>query len=105
MDKIWWYILSMAVSIEPISALKRAAELVKRVREKRQPLFITQNGRAKVVIQDVESYEQREEALAYLKLCLDGERAIAEGRSKDSTAFRKSVDRRVRELVEKIDNT
>lgn len=89
----------MALSIEPISALKRAAELVKRVREKRQPLYITQNGRATVVVQDIESYEQREEALALLKLCLDGERAIEEGRSKNVKAFRATVNRRVDELV------
>lgn len=93
----------MSLLIEPISALKRAAELVKRVRDQRQPMFITQNGRAKVVIQDIESYEQREEALALLKLCLDGERAIAEGRSSDLSTFRENVDRHTREMLEEHD--
>ena len=89
----------MAIYIEPISALKRASELVKQIRERRQPLYITQNGRAKVVIQDVETFAQREEAFALLKLCVDGEKDIANGRSKTLNAFRKNVNRRVESLI------
>lgn len=61
----------------------------------RSPLYVTQNGKAAAVIQDVESYEAREEAIAMLKLCLDGEQSIAEGRSKSLSAFRKSLRGRV----------
>lgn len=78
------------IDIEPISSLKRAAELVDRVRTSRRPLYVTQNGRAAVVIQDVESFEEREEALALLKLCIDGERAADEGRGKPLAEFRAS---------------
>ena len=97
--RIWWYILSMRILVEPISSLKRAAAIIKRVQDERRPLVITQNGRAAVVVQDIESFEQREEALALLKVCLDGERSIAEGRGKRVSELRKSVERRVQELV------
>lgn len=87
---------SRRVDIEPISSLKRASDIAKRVEETRRPIYITQNGRPSMVIQDVASYEEREEALAMLKLCLDGERDIREGRAKSLSAFRKSLRARVR---------
>jgi len=39
---------------------------------------ITQNGEAKVVIQDVKSYEETQEALALLKLLALGNRQLEE---------------------------
>jgi PHD/YefM family antitoxin component YafN of YafNO toxin-antitoxin module len=90
------------VDIEPISSLKRASEIAERVCESRRPLYITQNGRAALVIQDVESYEQREDAVAFLKLCLQGVRDVEQGRAKSPSKLRASlrarVGRRAREL-------
>jgi len=74
--------MSPMPDIEPISSLKRAAELVHRVRESRAPIYITQNGKAAAVLQDVDSYEEQQRAFALLKVCLDGDRAIDEGKSK-----------------------
>ena len=45
-----------------------------------EPLIITQNGEAKVVVQDIESYEQTQETLAMLKILALGNRQIEEGR-------------------------
>ena len=92
------------ILVEPISALKRAAEIVDQVRQHRSPVIITQNGRAAVVIQDVETYEAREQAFALLKLCLDGERGIEEGRAKSLSEFRRSRRQRVRHLVASVTN-
>lgn len=67
--------------IKPISYLKaHAAEIVRNLREQRNPLIITQNGEAKVVIQDIESYEQTQETMALLKILALGNRQIDEGR-------------------------
>jgi prevent-host-death family protein len=88
----------MASDIEPISSLKRAAELVDRVRERRSPIFITQNGRAAAVLQDVDSFQEQKEAFAMLKLCLDGEKAIDEGRSSSLAEFRKRRKQRASRL-------
>jgi PHD/YefM family antitoxin component YafN of YafNO toxin-antitoxin module len=92
---------SRRVDIEPISSLKRASEIAERVEKTRRPIY-TQNGRASMVVQDVTSYEEREEALAMLKLCLEGERDIREGRAKSVSAFRKSLQARVRARAKDI---
>jgi prevent-host-death family protein len=56
-------------SIKPISYLKaHASEVIKDVSEKNKTIVITQNGEAKVILQDVKVYEQTQEALALLKI-------------------------------------
>jgi len=67
--------------IKPISYLKaHAAEIVRQLNEHREPMVITQNGEAKVVIQDIESYEQTQETVALLKILALGTRQIEEGK-------------------------
>ena len=66
--------------IKPISYLKaHTAEIVRTLRDRREPLIITQNGEAKVVMQDIESYEQTQETMAMLKILALGMRQIEEG--------------------------
>ena len=72
----------MEDNIEPITTLKRdAAGLIERAGERRAPIIITQNGRATAVLQDVASYAEERRAFALLKLAIQGERDIADGRS------------------------
>ena len=80
----------MTKTIEPISSFKRAAELVSQVRESRAPIYITQNGHAAAVLQDIESYEEQQQAFALLKMCLDGDQAIDQGKSKTLAQLRKA---------------
>ena len=73
--------MKLSTQIKPISYLKaHAAEIVRTLGEKREPLVITQNGEAKVVIQDIESYEQTQETMALLKILALGMRRIEEGK-------------------------
>ena len=65
--------------IKPISYLKaNTAEIVRRLSEGAEPLVITQNGVAKAVLQDVESYEETQETMALLKILALGNRQIEE---------------------------
>jgi len=67
--------------IKPISYLKaHAAEVVRNLGEEREPLIITQNGEAKVVIQDIDSYEQTQATMSLLKILILGDRQIQEGK-------------------------
>ena len=69
--------------IKPISFLKaHAAKIIRNLGEQREPLIITQNGEAKVVMQDIASYEQTQETLAMLKILALGNRQIEEGKVK-----------------------
>jgi prevent-host-death family protein len=66
--------------IRPISYLKaHVAEIVRTLAEQQEPMVITQNGEAKVVIQDIESYEQNQQTMALLKILALGMRQVEEG--------------------------
>ena len=68
--------------IRPISYLKaNAAEVVRQLTDLREPMVITQNGEAKAVLQDVASFEQTQETMAFLKILALGQRQIEEGRT------------------------
>ena len=73
--------MKYSTQIKPISYLKaNAAEVVRTLAEQREPMVITQNGEAKIVIQDVASYEQTQETIALLKILALGNRQIEQGR-------------------------
>jgi prevent-host-death family protein len=70
-----------SMRIKPISWLKsNAAEALKTLAESREPLVITQNGEARAVIEDLQSYEETQETLALLKLLALGNRDIEQGK-------------------------
>ena len=73
--------MKLSSQIKPISYMKaHAAEIVRNMGVQREPLIITQNGEAKVVIQDIESYEKTLETMALLKILALGNRQIEEGK-------------------------
>jgi prevent-host-death family protein len=60
---------------DAISYLKaHASEVIRALGEQREALIITQNGEAKAVLQDVQSYEQTQETLALLRILALGNR-------------------------------
>jgi prevent-host-death family protein len=70
-----------ASRIKPISYFKaNAAEIIQELGEVGEPMIITQNGEAKAVVQDIVSYEKKEETLALLKILALANRNIEEGR-------------------------
>lgn len=73
--------MKLSSQIKPISYLKaHAAEIVRNMSGQGDPLVITQNGEAKVVMQDIESYEQTQETMALLKILALGTRQVEEGK-------------------------
>ena len=69
--------------IMPITDLRQdAAAALKRVRTSRQPLFITQRGRAAAVMLSLESYEQAEDERQILRLLAQGEKDITAGKGR-----------------------
>ena len=66
--------------IVPISDLRQgAAALLKKVRESRDPVVVTQRGRPAAVLLSVEEFERREQDLEILRLLAQGEKEIAAG--------------------------
>jgi prevent-host-death family protein len=84
--------------VRPITQLKNhTADLVREVTEKGRPITITQNGEAKVVVMDVESYDRWRSSMALLKMLALGEADVERGRTvKQAEAFhraRKEIER------------
>lgn len=76
--------MKFATQVKPISYLKsHAAEIVRELTENREPMLITQNGEAKLVVMDVKTYEEQEETLALLKILALGNREIELGKFRD----------------------
>lgn len=87
--------MKLSRQIKPISYLKaHAAEIVRTLGQNREPLIITQNGEAKVVIQDIESYEQTQETMALLKILALGNRQVEEGKVQSVEAVMKRLRER-----------
>jgi prevent-host-death family protein len=73
--------MKLSDRIKPISYLKaNAAEIVRGLGQREEPLVITQNGEAKAVVQSIASYEQTQETMAMLKILALGNRQIEDGR-------------------------
>jgi len=69
--------MKLSSQIKPISYLRaHAAEIVRNIGSQEAPLVITQNGEAKVVLQDIKSYEQAQETMALLKILAVGNRQV-----------------------------
>jgi prevent-host-death family protein len=70
-------LLNLKEDIRPISYIKtNAAEMLKRVNTTHNPIVITQNGEAKAVLLDTESYQDMRNSLGILKLLAEGEKDI-----------------------------
>ena len=87
--------MKLSSQIKPISYLKaHAAEIVRSLGEQGEPLIITQNGEAKVVMQDIESYEQTQETMALLKILALGARQVEEGKVQPAAGIIKGLRER-----------
>ncbi len=73
--------MDLSTAVEPVTVLKtRSAELIRRAKESRQPIVITQNGKATAVLQDVASYQRQRQALLMLRYFAQGEQDYREAR-------------------------
>jgi prevent-host-death family protein len=60
--------------VRPVTYLKsNAADLLEQINTTHRVVVITQNGTARAVLQDPESYEQMQRAIGLLKLVAQGE--------------------------------
>lgn len=71
--------MKLKEDIKPISYIKtNAADVLKTINTNHRPVIITQNGEAKGVFLDTETYEDMRSALGLLKVVSQAEENIAE---------------------------
>jgi len=86
--------MKYSTQIKPISYLKNhAAEITATLAETRQPMLITQNGEAELVVMDVETFEEQEQTMALLKLLALGSRQIEQGQYRSVDAVFADLDK------------
>lgn len=74
--------MNLSENIKPISYLKaKTADVINDVTSNQQTVIITQNGEAKVVIQDIKHYESLKKSLNLLKLIIQSESEIEKNKT------------------------
>lgn len=90
--------MSKIPSIVPITDLRQGATaLVKRVSSSREPVFITQRGRASAVMVSIEEYEHTQHELELLRLLARGEKEIEAGKGYELEAVFAEADTLLKE--------
>ena len=78
--------MKLSESVKSISYLKaNAASLIEEINKNQKTFVITQNGEAKVIVQDIKVYEKNQETLALLKLL-----AMTNTKSKDAKRIKET---------------
>lgn len=74
--------------IAPVTDLRQdAASVLKRVRNLKEPLVITQRGRAVAVMLSMEAYQRAEQERQLLRLLVRGEKEIAAGTGQSRSSW------------------
>ncbi len=83
-----------APKIIPISDLRQnASDIIKRVTSSREPVFITQRGRAAAVMVSMEDYENAQHENEILRLLARGEKEIEAGIGYELDEVMKEADK------------
>jgi prevent-host-death family protein len=83
--------------IRPISYVKaHAADILNQVNKTHRPIFVTQNGEAKAVLIDSDSYENMKNALGILRLISHGEKDIRNGKIIDQVEVFSRIENKLK---------
>ncbi|WP_175849326.1 type II toxin-antitoxin system Phd/YefM family antitoxin [Burkholderia cepacia] len=85
--------MKLATQIKPISYLKsNTADVVEIVSKEREPMIITQNGEAKMVVIDIKTFDEYEQTFSLLKILAMGNKEIQEGKFQTAEEVFKELD-------------
>lgn len=71
---------SISKDIEPLSEFrKRSADFVKRLKEEKQPIILTQHGKSAAVLMDVSEYERFTKKMEMLEDLLEAKQQVETG--------------------------
>ena len=89
--------MRLSESVKSISYLKaNAADLIEKINKDQKTYVITQNGEAKVIVQDIKVYEKNQETMALLKLL-----AMTRNKSKSAKGITETFSELRKELNSK----
>ncbi len=84
--------MNLSEDIKPISFIKtNAADMLKRVNDTHNPIIITQNGEARAVLIDTQSYQDMRNSIGLLKLVSESEKDIQNNLLQDNDDVFKEI--------------
>lgn len=91
--------MNIKEDIRPVSYIKsHAADVLKQVNDTHRPIYVTQNGEAKAVLVDTESYENMHRALGILKLIAQGENDYENKKYKTQSQYFNEIEEKLKDL-------
>jgi prevent-host-death family protein len=88
--------ISLRENVKPVSYIKtNAVKMMKYVNERKNPIIITQNGEAKAVLMDIETYQNTEDAFALMNIIKIAENDIEDGRVKKADDVFKELRKKI----------
>jgi len=82
--------------IRPVTYMKtNSAALLQEVNKRKRPIVITQNGEAKAVLVDINSYEKQQDTALMLKLIAQGESDIKTGKVTEQSKLFSKLDKKI----------
>ena len=74
--------LSLSKDIEPLSEFrKKSADFIKRLKEEKQPIVLTQHGKSAAVLMDVTEYDRFSKKLKLLEDLLEAKQQVEQGKT------------------------
>jgi len=91
--------MNITNDIKPVTYLKsRAAALLNQINETRRPVIITQNGEAKGVFIDSDSYQRMKDTINLMKLIILSENDIDKNKIIEQDELFNKIDKKVKRL-------
>jgi prevent-host-death family protein len=88
--------VNLKEDIKPISYIKsNSAEMLDYINDNKNPIIITQNGDARGVLLDIESYQNMVNALSIMKLLQVSERAIQNKQTKSHAEVFAALEKKI----------
>lgn len=91
--------MNIKEDIKPISYVKsHAAEIIKNINENHRPIIITQNGEAKGVFIDSDSYQKMKDTISMMKLIILAENEVVKGEVIPQEEVFKELDKKFKSM-------
>ena len=91
--------MKLSKSVKSISYLKaNASSIINDISENHSAYIITQNGEAKVIVQDLVTYEQTKESLALLKILSQSRKSLNEENYKAHTQAFRDLRKQIKQI-------
>ena len=88
--------MKLSEDIKPVTYVKtHSSDLIKEINTNKRPIVITQNGTARAVLMDIQTYEKQKNTLLMLKLIAQGESDIIKGNLVEQEEFFRELDKRL----------